>query len=196
MKIPIDDNRWESAQIGEKIYHIQDSVEKSYESYKNSYPYYFKYLNIDTNLSGKSVVEIGPARIAGLLFCTNYSKSYIIEPTPYEGIDYLYENKNIEIIKEKAESCNFPYVDEVWIFNLMQHVQDPDKLIEICKKHSKIIKFFEPIDLPTNNEHPYSFSLEDYKNYFGDCVKVYSFNGEIGFHQAKCAYGVYKTTNE
>jgi hypothetical protein len=194
MKEPINNQRWLDAQNGEKIYHEKDTVELSLEMYRNSYNYYFKYLNINPDLNQKSVVEIGPARIAGLLFCTNYSKSYIIEPTPYDGIDHLYQNKNLKIIKEKAEICNFPNVDEVWILNLMQHVQDPDKLIDIAKKKSKIIRFFEPIDLSTNNEHPYSFSEQDYKNYFGDCVKIYNPCGEPGFHGAKCVYGIFETS--
>lgn len=192
MKTPISKTRWEEAQIGEKIYHIEESVKESYEHYRNTYDHYFKYLGIDKNLDGKSIVEIGPGRIAGLLFCHNYSKSYIIEPTDYEDIDHLYQSKDLEIIKETTEECEFPKVDEVWIFNLMQHVQDPDLLIRKCKENSKIIRFFEPIDLPVNNEHPFSFSKKDFEDYFGSCVSDYEPSGIPGFHGAKCVYGVYK----
>lgn len=192
MKTPISKNRWEEAQIGEKIYHIAESIEKSYNHYRDTYGHYFKYLGIEKDLAGKSIVEIGPGRIAGLLFCHNYSKSYIIEPTEYEDIDHLYQSKDLEIIKETTEECEFPKVDEVWIFNLMQHVQDPDLLIKKCKENSKIIRFFEPTDLPINNEHPFSFSKQDFEDYFGNCVFDYEPSGIPGFHGAKCVYGVYK----
>lgn len=193
MKNPITKERWVSAQQGEKEFHIKESVEHSYESYKNAYGYYFKYLDINPNLEGKSIIEIGPGRIASLLFCENYSKSYIIEPTEYDGIDHLYEGLDLSIIQKTAEEWDFEKVDEVWLFNLLQHVQDPDLLIKKCKESAKVIRYFEPLDLPTDNEHPFTFNLEDFKGYFGDSVKIYESIGEPGFHGARCVYGVYNT---
>ncbi len=191
MKQAINLERWEDAQIGEKHYHIQEPVEMSYLHYQNTYKHYFDYLGIESDLKGKKIIEIGPGRISGLLFCENYGESYVIEPTEYEGIEYLYTGKNIKIIKERAEDMDLPQVDEVWIFNLMQHVQDPDLLIEKCKKCSKIIRFFEPIDLPTNREHPFTYSKDDFFEYFGECVTDYTPSGIPGFHGAVCVYGNY-----
>ena len=196
MKEAINRERWEEAQIGEKIYHLQQSVEISYEHYKDAYKNYFRYLNINSDLKGKKIMEIGPGRISGLLFCTNYSKSYIIEPTEYEGIDYLYDGKNLEIIKKTVEEIELPQVDEIWILNLMQHVQDPDLLIKKCKEASKVIRFFEPIDLPINNEHPFTFSKNDFMEYFGECVKDYEPSGIPGFHGARCVYGIFEKSNQ
>ena len=68
---------------------------------------------------------------------------------------------------------------------------NPDELIEKAKKYAKVIRFFEPIDLPTNLEHPFTFSADDYRKYFGDSVKIYSSIGEPNFHGATCVYGVY-----
>ena len=74
---------------------------------------------------------------------------------------------------------------------VMQHVKNPDVLIEKAKKYAKVIRFFEPIDCPTNLEHPFTFSADDYRKYFGDSVKIYSSIGEPNFHGATCVYGVY-----
>lgn len=191
MKAAIDINRWKQAQEGEKQFHVKESVDSSLENYKLAYSYYFKYLGIDPNLDGKSIIEIGPGRISSLLFCTNYSKSYVLEPTDYEGIDHLYQNPDLVIVKERAEVFEYPQVDEVWMFNLLQHVQSPDQIIENSKRAAKTIRFFEPIDLPTNNEHPFTFSRADFVEYFGDCVKDYVSIGEPNFHGARCVYGVY-----
>ena len=190
-KEPISNERWEFAQDGEKFGHIEKPVEQSYADFKINYNYYFEYLNINNaDLQKKSIAEIGCARISALFFCNNYSKSYVIEPTYYPEADKYYDGKDIVKIHERAEQCNFPKVDEVWMLNLLQHVQSPDLIIEKAKQNSKIIRFFEPIDYPTNDQHPFSFSLDDYKKYFGDCVKLYV--GRPGFHQANCAYGVYE----
>lgn len=193
MKQAISLDRWEQAQTGEKRFHIAEPVETSYENYKLAYSYYFKYLGIDKDLKGKSIIEIGPGRISSLLFCENRGKSYIIEPTVYEGIDHLYQDPELILVRERAEDFHFPLVDEVWMFNLLQHVQDPDFLISKCKKNSKIIRFFEPVDLPTDNEHPFSFSRDDFYSYFGDCIKDYVSIGEPNFHGARCVYGVYES---
>jgi hypothetical protein len=191
LKEPITQQRWEEAQVGEKKFHDDVNNEESYANYKGAYKYYFKYLDINSDLKGKSIIEIGPAKFAGLLYCENYDKSYIVEPTPYDNIDSYYEGKNLEFIRELYEDCDSPKVDEVWIFNLMQHVKNPDELIEKAKKYAKVIRFFEPIDLPTNLEHPFTFSADDYRKYFGDSVKIYSSIGEPNFHGATCVYGVY-----
>ncbi len=196
MKEPITKERWEEAQVGEKIYHIAEPVEMSYNHFREAYKHYFKWLDINPDLSGKSVIEIGPGRIAALLFCDNHKLSYVLEPTEYDGIAHLYDKENLLVIKKTAEEWDFPNVDEIWLFNLLQHVQDPDLLIKKCKESAKVIRFFEPVDLPTNLEHPFTFSMDDFKGYFGDCVKEYAANQGIkGFHGAKCAYGVYKTGN-
>lgn len=193
MKQQITKARWEQAQQGEKAFHEMEPVEMSYAHYETAYQHYFNRLDINQDLAGKSVIEIGPGRISGLLFCENYSKSYILEPTIYNGIDHLYAGKNLEIVRELAEDWSFPRVDEIWILNLMQHVKDPDLLINKCKTAAHTIRFFEPVDLPTDNEHPFSFSMDDFVGYFGQCVKEYPANqGITGFHGARCAYGVWQ----
>lgn len=191
VKQAISKERWAQAQRAEKPHHVHDSVETSYEHYKIGYGKYFEYLDISTDLEGKSIIEVGPARIAGLLFCTNYSKSYIVEPIIFEETNYLYQNNNIEFIRTSLEESTLPQVDEIWLLNVLQHVQNPDLFIEKCKEVASTIKFFEPINTPTDDAHPYTFSLDDYKLYFGDCVQYYG--GRSDFHEAECAYGVYDT---
>lgn len=196
VKEAISDERWAQTQPGEKAGHIIDPIEISYEKYKIAYSYYFEYLNIDNlNLKQKSVIEIGCARISSLFFCNNYSTSYVIEPTYYPEANQYYEGKNIVKIHDQAEKCNFPKADEVWLFNVLDHVQNPDLIVNKAKQNSKIIRFFEPIDCGTNLEHPFSFTLNDYKKYFGDCVKLYSCPNKEHhskmFHGSDCAYGVY-----
>ena len=192
IKEAVTETRWQKAQISEKTYHIYINDEESYNNYKLAYSYYFKYLNIDLNLNNKSIIEIGPAKWSALLYCNNYNQSYVVEPIKYDNIEKYYDNKNISFIYDCYENCISPKVDEIWLFNLMQHVKDPDLLIKKAKLNCDTIRFFEPIDLPTDIAHPFTFSLNDYIRYFGDCVKVYNSIGEPNFHQATCVYGVYK----
>lgn len=192
LKNEISQERWETAQKNEIIHHISEPLEKSYEHYNDVYKIYFKYLDINPNLNGKSIMEIGPARFASLLYCENYKKSYVVEPLIFEDISQYYESKDIHFIRDLYENCESPIVDEIWLLNVLQHVKNPDSFIEKAKKHSKIIRFFEPIDTEINNEHPFSFSENDYRHYFGDSVNVYNPSWEQNFHGASCVYGIYK----
>lgn len=192
MKNKITKERWVEAQRGERVFHDKHTIDFAIKHYENAYNYYFEYLDIDKNLSGKSVLEIGPAKCAGLLYCSNFSSAYIVEPTPYEDTEILYKEKGIKVIRDLYEDCDPPFVDEVWILNLLQHVQDPDRLIEKVKQNCKAVKFFEPLDMAVDNEHPHTFSVTDLEEYFDkESVKIYTPKGLPGFHGVRCGYGTY-----
>jgi hypothetical protein len=191
VKEPINKDRWVIAQEEEKLHHIHESTEDSLNKWKDIYDFYFRYLEINLDLNNKTILEIGPARVSALLYCNNYGPSFIVEPTKYDDTEHLYINKDITFIRDLYEDCESPIVDEIWLFNVLQHIQNPDLFIDKCKKSAKIIKFFEPINTPIETHHPHSFTFDDYVNYFGDSVKLYEGSTET-FHTADCVYGVYE----
>jgi len=191
IKKSIDKQRWTIAQEEEKLHHMHETVNDSINKWREIYDFYFRYLNINLDLDGKTILEIGPARIAALLYCDNYGPSFIVEPTKYEDTEHLYDKKPITFIRELYEECKSPIVDEIWLFNVLQHIQDPDAFIEKCKQNAKIIRFFEPINTPIETHHPHSFTFEEYVKYFGDSVNLYKGSTEK-FHTADCVYGNYK----
>ena len=190
---------WENAQIGERTYHETDhgrfyhlsTFDEHLEWYRNFYEGYFKHLSISTDLQNKRIMEIGPAMIPCLHYCTNMGQSYILEPCSYSETKALIANKPIEHIALAAEDCTFPKVDEIWLFNVLQHTIDPDLIIEKSKEAAKVVKFFEPIDLGTDPLHLHAFKYEYFTRHFGEqCTKKYT--GEVkGFHSARCAYGIW-----
>ncbi len=189
-------NKWLNAQKHE-IFHHQKQFNPSLDDsnskfYFGLYDGYFKLLGLDYDLNGQSVVEIGPAKIAGLCFCKNYGKSYIIEPLVFQDTIDFYNSKDITVINEPAETCNIPKVNQIWLFNVLQHVIDPLAIIENCKKSADVIYFFEPINYPTDDLHIHRLSTELFKKGFDDnCVKIYKGNSMNNFHTADCAYGKY-----
>jgi hypothetical protein len=191
VKESIDKDRWVIAQEEEKLHHIHESIEDSLNKWKEIYDFYFRYLKINLNLNNKTILEIGPARVSSLLYCNNYGPSFIVEPTKYDDTEHLYIDKEITFIRDLYENCESPIVDEIWLFNVLQHIQDPDLFIDKCKKSAKTIKFFEPINTPIETHHPHSFTFDDYVKYFGDSVKLYKGSTEK-FHTADCVYGIYE----
>ena len=150
VKEPINKDRWVIAQEEEKLHHIHESTEDSLNKWKDIYDFYFRYLEINLDLNNKTILEIGPARVSALLYCNNYGPSFIVEPTKYDDTEHLYINKDITFIRDLYEDCESPIVDEIWLFNVLQHIQNPDLFIDKCKKSAKIIKFFDSLKYSIN----------------------------------------------
>lgn len=191
---------WQEAQRGEKMYHDQYSFERGYAMYANSYSVYFKYLSIDKDLNSKSILEIGCAHYPALTYCERYNPSFIIEPMDSKILNGLIVDKLITLIKKPAEILTeFPKVDEVWIMNVLQHVINPDIVIEKAKACADLVRFFEPIETEISSVHLHTFDLNYFKKHFGDgVVKYYApkeYNG-ADFHEHQCAYGVWLKKTE
>lgn len=185
--------RWLIAQENERKYH-NGAHEDSVNVYRGSYEQYFSYLNATTDQTGKSIIEIGCADVPALMFCTGYKPSFIIEPMPSEILKNIISTLPITLLEDPAENVDFPEVDEVWLLNVLQHVMDPDLIIEKCKKAAKVIRFFEPINCGTDICHLHNFTMEYFEKHFGDCVINYpDHTGKVtNFHEHENCYGIWK----
>jgi hypothetical protein len=188
----ISKERWNDAQLGE-VNHYDYGNE---ESYKNSaYIILRDHFQIDpeTDLVNKKILESGGGCYPAVYFCKGLKKAVNVEPLYDKFPDYikaLLTNSKIECIstgfEDHKERLKF---DEVWFFNVLQHVRDPYTQIQNAKDIANVIRVFEPIDTSTNNEHPHSFSIEFFKEQFPDTeVKMYHGGSVARFHGANCAY--------
>lgn len=192
----IDRERWKSAQNGEIHYHQEQFyIDINNNHYSYSWEVIFKILNIPyLNYENKTIIDVGSGPIGPLLHCTNLSnKSTCIEPLieKYHPIvKKRYIDHNLQVFGGPFEDYIFEEkVDEVWFFNILQHCIDPELCLIKAKENSQIIRIFEPIDLPTNNEHPHSFNEQWFKNILGDEVKIFQGGTIDRFHEANCVYG-------
>lgn len=189
----ITQERWQQAQEAERKFH-NESFDEGYAHYMKSYQQYFKYLGIDPNtFSSNKIVEIGPANFPALAYYRNNNVgSIIIEPLPSE---YL-KRFGIPIKTEPAEYCEYE-ADEVWLFNVLQHVLDPNLIVERAKKQAKVIRFFEPTNYGVDECHPHNLTMEMFNDWFGACVKYYPKNDTaVNFHRWECAYGVWEKVDD
>lgn len=189
----ISKERWLEAQSAEAIYNKVDDYEEMKRHFGLGYDQYFKYLQIDKDLNGKSILEIGSSHFPALTYCHNYSKSYIIEPIVSLELMKSINGKHISLIAKPAEEVKFPKVDEVWLFNVLQHVIDPDILIIKAKDCAEFVRFFEPINTTPSDAHPHSFTLGYFNEMFNYCAGRYIADKDVeNFHTHECAYGIYK----
>jgi hypothetical protein len=181
--------RWQQAQVAEAKYH-KDPLDKLLSNYKESYRQYFKWLGIEHNLNGKKIIEIGCANIPALHFCTNYT-GVIIEPLPSDILQSLVKDMPVTLIKDPAEYVDLSGYDEVWLFNVLQHVIDPKLLVENMKKIAKCIRYFEPVNMGTCVHHPHGFTMDDFIELFGEANHYPDNPSAVSFHSHECAYGVW-----
>jgi len=174
---------WEEAQIKERRWH--DKHPLSQDEARRYYTWYFMFLDIEKNLWGKRIIEIGPADYPALMFCNNF-KGFVIEPLPSKILELNCSVSGLTLIREKAENVEFPSVDEVWLFNVLQHTEKPDTIIRKSLK-AGTVRFFEPINFGVDSMHLHNFTKEYFQQFFKN-VKVYPSNPDmVMFHKHECA---------
>jgi len=121
------------------------------------------------DLKGLSVLDIGGGPVSLLLRCFNFSRAVVVDPCDYpEWVAERYKQANIEYIKERAEVVELDgKFDEVWIYNVLQHVQDPGEVIKAARKYGKKIRVFECLEIGVHKGHPHNLMKEALDVAFG-----------------------------
>lgn len=122
------------------------------------------------DLEGKNIIDIGGGPVSILLKCINGGRMVVVDPCSYPGWVYgRYAAANIECIAIPGEDVG-PHIgtfDEVWIYNVLQHVQDPKNIIENAKLIAKKLRIFEWINIPISPGHPHELKAELLNEWIG-----------------------------
>lgn len=157
------------------------------------------------DLQGKSVLDIGGGPVSMLLKTKNKKEGFgsclVVDPCRYPfWISERYESVGIEMwecggeeifdvwnIHNKEGDLVF---DEVWIYNVLQHTIDPEKIIQNARKVSKIIRIFEWIDVKKTIGHPHELKEEKLNKWLGGVGQTKQLNesGCIG----RAYFGIFK----
>ena len=144
--------------------------------------------NID--LGGRSVVDLGGGPSSLLLKCHNRGRCVVVDPCSFPDWVYArYEAAGIEVVRGRAEDADASGFDEAWLYNVLQHTDDPTAIVATARR-AGIVRVFEWIDTPSNIGHPHSLSEATLNSWLGEQGKVETLNGEatcIG----KCYYGAF-----
>lgn len=109
------------------------------------------------DMRGKSVLDIGGGPVSILLKCVNLGKALVVDPCPYPAwVRDRYTLHNVEVVQGPGETFTTDETfDEVWIYNVLQHVEDPEAIIKTAKAHGKVLRIFEWIDTDPTLGHPH-----------------------------------------
>lgn len=145
-----------------------------------------------------AVIDIGGGPSSMLLKADSLTYGAVIDPCEYpEWTVDRYVSAGILVFRDPAEKFQSDLVgqaDEVWIYNVLQHVEDPEKIIKNAQAYAPVIRLFEWINIPPHEGHPHMLTSYDLANWLnghedGHTEVIEEF-GAIG----TAFYGVFDTT--
>jgi hypothetical protein len=186
---PISKREWDKAQKFERALHTK-SLEEGIHHYRIAYDHNFRFLDIDPYLLQQDIIEIGPADFPAIRYLS-HNNCTIIEPMPSPLLEDFCTKNSIALFKGKFETYIGSLEDkEIWMFNVLQHTQDPEWVIMQAKK-ARIVRYFEPINTDITPYHPHSFSVDDFDRWFPRINQYYNESHNQCFHDGPCCYGIY-----
>jgi hypothetical protein len=144
-------------------------------------------------LGGRRILDIGGGPVSLLLKCVNFGPSLVIDPCPYpEWVDHRYDHVGIDIIHEPAEGFRVPErFDEVWIYNVLQHVEDPIECLETARAHAPLLRIFEWIDFQPSLGHPHVITKAMLDDFLGVNGSAEFFDGSSNNTYGNAYFGSY-----
>lgn len=147
------------------------------------------------DMGGKSVLDIGGGPCSLLLKCVNVVAD-VVDPLFDAFPRWVIARYNFYTIQmhttDGERIVGWGNYDEAWIYNILQHTQDPALVIHNARRAAKLIRLFEWIDTPTNEGHPHTLTELQLNEWLGGEGKVEILNGQANCH-GKCYYGVFPT---
>jgi hypothetical protein len=120
------------------------------------------------SIGGRRILDIGGGPSSMLLKVIDHGGSKVIDPIEWPSwtID-RYKSHNIEFDQKTGEEIKEKGWDEVWIYNCLQHVIDPQQIIKNAKKAAPVLRIFEWLDVPAHEGHPHELTQEKMDKWIG-----------------------------
>lgn len=114
------------------------------------------------DMGGKSVLDLGGGPVSMLLKTINTHWLTVVDPGDYpRWVAERYGSAAIDYVREPAEEYRTNAVyDECWIYNVLQHVIDPGKVLENAQKYARLLRIFEWTNVPPCPGHPHMLERE------------------------------------
>ena len=125
------------------------------------------------DLGGRSVLDVGGGPVSLLLKCRNLGPAWVVDPCRWPGwIMARYEAAAICYLQQPAENqyLDGQLFDEVWLYNVLQHVYRPEDVARNALAHLKPggnLRVFEWIETMETPGHPHVLTAERLNVAFG-----------------------------
>jgi len=128
--------------------------------------------------AGKKIADIGGGPVSMLLKSVGLGAgSIVVDPLGYpDWVLSRYAAKGIQYVQMRGEDWHGEGFDEVWIYNCLQHVDDPGQIIQNALKAAPVLRIFEWINFPAYEGHPQALTQELLESWIGQAGTVVSLN--------------------
>jgi hypothetical protein len=133
------------------------------------------------DLGGASALDLGGGPVSLLLKAVNAGRRTVVDPGHFpDWITARYAAAEIEFRVQRAEDVEGMTADECWLYNVLQHTDDPAKVAAVARGAAPTLRVFEWIETEVNIGHPHAFSKKDLDALFNANGTVEFLNGERG----------------
>jgi hypothetical protein len=161
---------------------------------------YARFMGLEVNhykiqLPASDIMDVGGGPASMLLKVPNLIHGLVVDPIEYpDWTVQRYATNNITVRKAYGENILIDRNwDEVWLYNCLQHVNDPEKIVKNCMRSGKVFRIFEWINTPVYEGHPHSLTKEMLDRWIGQS------GGTVLLNESGCDgwayYGCFKTGN-
>ena len=129
------------------------------------------------DLGEASVMDIGSGPASLLLKCANGGALVVVEPCDYPPwVWSRYEQCGILVARMLGEDLirqGFAgKFDEAWIYNVLQHVDDPELVVRNAMNVARKLRLFEWTGIPAYDGHPHEILATDLRLWIGAPLTV------------------------
>jgi hypothetical protein len=105
---------------------------------------------------GNTVLDIagGPFPLGVGIEALGLGRYTVLDPAPYADVDGVHR------VRVCAEDYIGPLSDEVWGYNVLQHVRCPEKVMERARWCGRRIRWFDVVETPIYPVHPHSIKAD------------------------------------
>jgi len=164
---PVLPSVWEEAQKYERAWwgvepqsHWDEEVEKQ-ETYAR-----LMGLPADLDMGTRTILDVGCGPVSMLLRTTHGGAVGVDPLTMSEETKTKFAGANIALHQSKAEDFEpAQRFDEGWMYNCLQHVDEPNKVMAMLVRSADCVRIFEWIDLPMCEGHPHTLRVEQFEHW-------------------------------
>jgi hypothetical protein len=131
---------------------------------------------------GRSYIDVGGGPASMLLKFVNVGRRVVVDPCPYPRWVYdRYEEAGIKCVGVAGEDIVFNrertaistvVFDFALIYNVLQHVRDPEAVVRNARLVSRELRMFEWVDIPPHPGHPHCLTQADLERWAGVAGRV------------------------
>lgn len=126
------------------------------------------------DLAGQSVLDLGGGPVSLLLKCVRGHDLTVVDPCEYPfWTRARYQEAGITYLQRPAEEFTSAILfDECWMYNVLQHTEDPEAICRVARAAGRIVRVFDWLEIGVAPGHPQNLTEAAMNRWLGGEGKV------------------------